>query len=466
LRDMRRARFYNTSHRPVRRNAEADYLFSEELTKKRKFRLLLHPLVEVKLEGEFPHLSNDLEAMIQAKFHSLGIKPVEVKAYRRLDRHKTDDKTFSVIFESSQDARAALRDPRLDFVMSEARPSPSYHVRFAVLRRVSVYEGKCFGKRVLELRKGDIVTANQERGNKLRIIRHRAYGSDMEYELNGWVLLRTKEEELLRRIELVEGDSLMKERRRPAPPKEQSVVKQQRNYPRPAKCNPYRVLADVQVWKGRRDSSIVLGRLERGDVVWANQQKGCMLRIVRTDRWGKIRKDRSLKPESWGWVSMRRKDGKQLLELMPQPMPKQVYGEYRGYQDRPRSFPNQQWSHLQQQHSSRAENHTFNIASLKHIQEFKPRRASNSNPHEKRVSVFSAPTPTSTSGSLSPLNSLTAAKREGIFTRSVSPVSTISSPANAGSLDKMNERSKVLRFSLGGHEADLGLSQGVSARDE
>jgi len=361
-----------------------------------------------------------------------------------------------------------LRDPRLDFVMSEARPSPSYHVRFLVLRRVSVYEGKCFGKRVLELRKGDIVTANQERGNKLRIIRHRAYGSDMEYELNGWVLLRTKEEELLRRIELVEGDSLMKERRRPAPTKEQSVVKQPRNYPRPAKCNPYRVLADVQVWRGRRDSSIVVGRLEPGEVVWANQQKGCMLRVVRMDRWGNIRKDRCLKPESWGWVSMRRKDGKPQLELITQPMQKPVYGDYAGYHDRSR-YQNQQWNHLQQQHCSRAENHTFNMASLKHIQEFKPRRPSTNSPHEKMVSVFSAPTPNSTSRSLSPLNSLTGTKRDGMFvpTRSVSPVSTISSPANAGSLDKtLNERSKVLRFSLGGNEADLGLRQSVRAGDE
>ena len=74
----------------------------------------------------------------------------------------------------------------------------------------------------------------------------------------------------------------------------------------------------------------MVGRLEPGEVVWANQQKGCMLRVVRMDRWGNIRKDRCLKPESWGWVSMRRKDGKPQLELITQPMQKPVESSQNG----------------------------------------------------------------------------------------------------------------------------------------
>merc|ERR1719285_884397 len=95
--------------------------------------------------------------------------------------------------------------------MNEARPSPSYHVKFIVLRPVIVYEGKCFNRNVQVLQKGDIVTANQERGNKLRIIKYCLNGSKIQHELKGWVLLQTKEKELLRRIELVDGKIVMKE---------------------------------------------------------------------------------------------------------------------------------------------------------------------------------------------------------------------------------------------------------------
>lgn len=240
-------------------------------------------------------------------------------------------------------------------------------------------------------------------------------------------------------------------------------MKQPRSYPRPAKCSPFRVLAEVQVWKGRRDSSIVVGRLEPGEIVWANQQKGCMLRVVRTDRWGKIRRDRSLKPESWGWVSMRRKsDGKQQLKSIVDSMPNKVYGGDYGYQEHSRCFQNQLWPHPQL--TASAENHTFDIASLKHIQEFKPRRACNTSPHDKRVNVFPSPT-TNSSRSLSPMNTHPADKREGMFVSSMSSVSPNSS-ANAASLEKLSERSKVLRFSLGGHEAELSPRQEVSVQED
>ena len=80
---------------------------------------------------------HDLELTIQMKFLSLRI-PVEVTAYTRLDKHRTSDKTFTVTFQSSAHARAALQlieQRRLDFRMNEARPSPRYHVKFIVLCR-------------------------------------------------------------------------------------------------------------------------------------------------------------------------------------------------------------------------------------------------------------------------------------------------------------------------------------------
>jgi len=294
--------------------AEGDYLFSDDLTKKPKYRLLLNPAMRLKLQKEFPMYAHDLELTIQMKFLSLGIS-VDVTAYTRLDKHRTSDKTFTVTFQSSTYARAALQlieQRRLDFRMNEARPSPRYHVKFIVLCRVSVYEGKCFSRRVQELQKGDIVTANQERGNKLRIIRHCPRGSKIQHELKGWVLLQTKEKELLRRIELVDGEIVMKARRF-------SFSKKPASENTSTKCVPFRALDQVHVYNGIEEpSNTVIDQLNPGAVVYGDKLLGSMLRIIKTDACGNIQLSHKAQPQPYGWVMLRRiEDGQPQFEFVP-----------------------------------------------------------------------------------------------------------------------------------------------------
>merc|ERR1719397_1718509 len=169
-----------------------------------------------------------------------------------------------------------IEQGHLDFRMNEARPSPSYHVKFIVLHRVSVYEGKCFSRRVRDLQKGDIVTANQERGNKLRIIKHCPRGSKIQNEVKGWVLLQTKEKELLRRIELVNGKIVMKERRF-------SLTNKQTSEHIATKYVPFKALDQVQVYNGHQEPfSTVIDQLNPGSVVYGDKLVGSMLRIITT----------------------------------------------------------------------------------------------------------------------------------------------------------------------------------------
>jgi len=191
----------------------------------------------------------------------------------------------------------------LDFRMNEARPSPSYHVKFIVVCRSSVYEGKCFSRRVRMLQTGDIVTANQERGDKVRIIKYCPRGSEVEHQLKGWVLLRTKEKELLRRIELVDGKIVTKERRF-------SFNKKQHIEPIISpECTSFRVQNYVTVYGGILEpSSVVIGRLSPGDIVHGDKMKGSMLRIIKLDH--------KSKPHFYGWV-MPQLDGKRQFEFMP-----------------------------------------------------------------------------------------------------------------------------------------------------
>jgi len=313
------------------RSTEADYLFSDELVKKRKFRLMINPVLESKLKAEFPCHSHDLEVMIKEKYQSLGV-PVEVKAYRRQDKNvdkTTNTKAFNLIFNSYRDVERALeltKNGQLDFTMKEARPSPNYLVKYMVMYTIEVYEGKCFSKQIgeMKLQKGDIVTANQLKGNKLRIIRYCAAGTDYEQELCGWVLLQTKEMELLRRVTYVDGQPIMTEDRphfETIIPKEQQTTESHKTVHKTnpqrvsaARCSPFKVLADVEVCKGRKEPTVV-GRLKPNQIVWANQHKGSMLRIVKMER-GDIKLDNDSKPEIWGWVSLRRKGEEPRLERM------------------------------------------------------------------------------------------------------------------------------------------------------
>jgi len=302
------------SRRPEKMSMEEDSLFADELTKKPKYRLLLNSVVKVKLEKEFPMYVHDLNLTIQMKFLSWGI-PVEITTYTRLDCHRTSDKTFTVIFQSSTDERAALQliqEERLDFRMKEARPSPRYHVKFIVLCMASVYEGKSFDRRVWELQKGDIVTANQERGNKLRIIKRCPCGSKVQHELKGWVLLQTKEKELLRRIELVDGEIVEKERRFP-------FIRKPASKQVSSTCVPFRSLDQVHVYNGNEVlSSKVIDQLNLGAVVYGDMLMGYMLRIIKTDACGNIQLGHNAEPQLYGWVMLHRiEDGQPLFEVAP-----------------------------------------------------------------------------------------------------------------------------------------------------
>merc|ERR1719233_1721230 len=313
------------------RNTEADYLFSEELVKKRKFRLMINPVMERKLKAEFPRYSNDLESMIKQKYWSLGI-PVEVKAYRRQDKNvdkTTSTKAFNLIFDCYRDVKAALElteNKQLDFQMKEARPSPNYLVKYMVMYTILVFEGKCFSKQIrdLQLYKGTIVTANQLKGNKLRIISYCPAGTNYERSISGWVLLQTKEKELLRRVNYIDGEIVMIENRpnfETLIPKENQTIESQKTVHKTnpqrvsaARCSPFKVLSEVEVCKGRKEPTVV-GKLKPNQIVWANQHKGSMLRIVKTEH-GDIKLDHEFKPEIWGWVSLRRKGEEPRLERM------------------------------------------------------------------------------------------------------------------------------------------------------
>jgi len=282
------------------------------------------------LKDEFREHAHNLTQMIILKYQSLNLS-VEVKAYRRQDKNvdrTTNLKAFNIIFDGYRDAKTALdltKSGELNFIMKEARPSPNYFVKYIVMYEVCVYLGKCFSKPVCQLKKGDIVTANQLKGNKLRIIQCRRNGTDRD--LHGWVLLQTKDKEHLKRVDYVDGEIVMTENR---PNFETSMLKQQqiihpvkcstqRTNPQrvsAARCSPFRVLTHVEVCKGRKEPTVI-DVLKPNSVVWANQHKGSMLRIVRMDRSGKIKLNHDQKPEPWGWVSLRKKgEDKPRLERM------------------------------------------------------------------------------------------------------------------------------------------------------
>merc|ERR1719285_1459355 len=311
-------------------SSEADYLFCDELVKKRKFRIMINPEMESKLQDEFSNFSNDLKEQIELKYRKLNLV-VEVKAYCRQDKNVekgSDLKAFNIIFDSYRDAKTALdmtRDGELDSIMKEARPSPNYCVKYIVMYESCVWLGKCFSKLVCRLKKGDIVTANQLKGNKLRIIRCHSLGSYAEYDLRGWVLLQTKEKELLRRIDYLDGEIVITENRpnyETLIPREQQIIQpiksnMQRTNPMrvsAARCSPFRVLTWVELCKGRKEQTVI-GMLKPNRIVWANQHKGSMLRIVKMDSEGSITLDEQQKPQTWGWVALRKKgDNKPRLE--------------------------------------------------------------------------------------------------------------------------------------------------------
>jgi len=291
--------------------AEGDYLFSDALVQKKRFRLVIDREKEIELIAENYPSCRSLSDIIVMKYRSLGI-PVQVKAYHRQDKDKTNSKAFNISFKNSKDISHAFslgKKGRL-FPILEARPSPTNHVRYEVMEPTGVFEGKCFRhQQIHQLRKGDVVTANQLKGNRIRIIKWCPAGYKMNLDLQGWVLVNTKDVDLLRRIYYWEADESVVNKDRSST-SSYSLQKQMFNKCNPqrvspANCCPFKVLVEVEVRKGRKEPAIV-GRLKPGDIVWANQHKGSMLRIIKQMN-SDIVGDSTVKPEVWGWVCLQRK---------------------------------------------------------------------------------------------------------------------------------------------------------------
>jgi len=185
------------------------------------------------------------------------------------------------------------------------------------------------------LQKGDIVTANQLKGNKIRIIKWCPAGCEIEFDLLGWVLLKTKNIHQLRRIDHRRAKKFNgKSRSRSAVVSPLSLIQKivgqncttskkqichKSNPQRVSSTNfsPFVVLEGLEVYKGRRQSAVI-GWLKPGRIVWANQHKGSMFRIMKMDERGNIVVDANLKPKNWGWVYLRRKgDSKPRLVSLP-----------------------------------------------------------------------------------------------------------------------------------------------------
>merc|ERR550534_755098 len=265
--------------------------------------------------------------MIVMKYRANGI-PVKVEAYHRKDQDKANVQAFNIIFENWPDVRKAfdlVETGHLFFSLREARPSPTYHVRYEVMHPVGVFEGKCFRQQQIhQLWKGDIVTANQIKGNKVRIIKYCPVECKIEFDLQGWVLLQKKDMDLLRRLDFREEQEIVEKpesvsiiekpllqnpqipRQRCSAVQNQILHKANPQRVSATNCSPFKVLVEVEVRKGRKEPAIV-GRLKPGNIVWANQHKGSMLRIINTDHFGNIVYDSNLKPEVWGWVCLQRR---------------------------------------------------------------------------------------------------------------------------------------------------------------
>jgi len=308
-------------------HAEGDYLFSENLVQKWKFRLLINRERETQLRAEICPHGLSLSDMIVMKYRANGI-PVEVEAYRRKDQDRGNVQAFNIIFENERDVRKAfdlVENGQLLFSLRAARPSPTYHVKYEVMHPAGVFEGKCFRQQQIhQLWKGDIVTANQIKGNKVRIIKYCPVGSKIEFNVQGWVLLQKKDMDLLRRMDYREEQEIVGKPesrssvgkplwQNPQIPRQrrskvQSQIMHKANPQRVSatNCSPFEVLVEVEVRKGRKEPSIV-GRLKPGNIVWANQHKGSMLRIMKMDHAGNIVYGSTFKPEVWGWVCLQRR---------------------------------------------------------------------------------------------------------------------------------------------------------------
>jgi len=320
-----------------RGGAEGDYLFAEDLVENRKFRLLIDRTTETQMRAEIYPYCLKLSDIIRLKYRSLGI-PVEVEACQYQPQDKINVKAFNMMFENSQDVSKAFSMRHNDqlFFLREVRPSPSYHVKYEVLNSVCVFKGQCFSQDWIHiLQKGDIVTANQLKGNKIRIIKWCPASGKIDFDLAGWVLLKTRGIDMLRRIDHRREKKVNgKCRSRSAVVSpllliqkivgQHCATRKNQVYHKPnpkrvsaANFSPFKVLVEVEIRKGRRVPTVI-GRLKPGRIVWANQHKGSMLRIMKMDKFGNIIVDGNMKPKNWGWVCIhQRGDVKTRLVRIP-----------------------------------------------------------------------------------------------------------------------------------------------------
>jgi len=338
---------FTTMECTERKCSEGDYLFAENLEKKNKFCLLVDRKTETQMRAEFYPYNLRLSDIIRRKYRSLGIH-AQVEACQYQSQDKINVKAFNIMFENCEELSKASRlvdDGKLFFSLREARPSLSNYVKFEVLNSVGVFKSEYFRQKWIHiLQKGDIVIADQVKGKKIRIIKWCPAGGKIDFDLSGWVLLKTWDIRLLRRIDH-RGENKVNEKSRSRSGVMSPLLlmqkiigqhcmtgkKEVRHKSNPHRVSashfsPFRVLVELVVRKGRREPTVI-GRLKPGAIVWANQHKGSMLRIMKMDRCGNIVVDVSLKPKIWGWVCLQRKgDLEPRLERIPYEVTK--YGRF------------------------------------------------------------------------------------------------------------------------------------------
>merc|ERR1712060_708372 len=138
-----------------------------------------------------------------------------------------------------------------------------------------------------KLEEGMIVTVNQVKGRRARIIR--------ENKPNTYTLVfpnYQEAEEVLSRADKI-GYKITKK----YPPR-----------PCPKRPQKYKSMAELEIRSGKSLSGDIVGKLEEGMIVTVNQVKGRRARIIRESGNGGI--------ETIGWVSLHEKDGVNLLKQL------------------------------------------------------------------------------------------------------------------------------------------------------
>jgi len=135
----------------------------------------------------------------------------------------------------------------------------------------------------------------------------------VQHVLKGWILLQTKEKELLKRIDLLDSEIATKGDRF-------SFIKNTISRQVSSKCTRFKALNQVHVYYGNEEpSTTVIDELKPGAVVYGDKLMRSMLRIVKADACGNIQLGYRAQPQPYGWVMLRRiEDGLPQFEVVPQ----------------------------------------------------------------------------------------------------------------------------------------------------